>query len=279
MPESNSRFVTRKILRLVLRTIPVLFMLMGLGIASGAANPFVFPTVTPDPSPVIVHGTGGELFTFLKTAATTNGSYSLGDAVFTTGPLPHIHHREDEWFYVVSGQVDIEMGDDVYPDITQVPGINLPKETMHRIIAGPGTLVWAPRYHLHAFQSADGNLAEMYVVMAPGGLDQFFANTEGKSPEEQSRIALDYGFNLSIYPSQYVAGIDDNFMMDDNHASELLALLAVTPVAEPPSWSLLCVSILGLAGMFRFMKFAAVRPSGRKKDSNSIHYSRYLLYP
>jgi len=254
-------------------------MLTGLGITSGAADPFVFPTVTPDPNPVIVHGTGGELFTFLKTAATTNGSYSLGDAVFTTGPLPHIHHREDEWFYVVSGQVDIEMGDDVYPDITQVPGINLPKETMHGIIAGPGTLVWAPRYHLHAFQSADGNLAEMYVVMAPGGLDQFFANTEGKSPEEQSRIALDYGFNLSIYPSQYVAGIDDNFMMDDNHASELLALLAATPVAEPPSWSLLCVSILGLAGMFRFMKFAAVRPQWKEKDSNSIHYSRNLLYP
>src|SRR5215472_889102 len=136
MPESNHRFITRKILCLVLRTIPVLLMLMELGIASGAANPFVFPNVIPDPNPVIVHGTGGELFTFLKTAATTNGSYSLGDAVFTTGPLPHIHHREDEWFYVVSGQVAIEMGDDVYPDITQVPGINLPKETMHIIIRG-----------------------------------------------------------------------------------------------------------------------------------------------
>jgi hypothetical protein len=119
----------------------------------------------------------------------------------------------------------------------------------------------------------------MYVVMAPGGLDQFFANTEGKSSEEQSRIALDYGFNLSIYSSQYVADIDDNFMMDDNHALELLALLAATPVAEPPSWSLLCVSILGLAGMFRFMKFAAVRPQWKEKDSNSIHYSRNLLYP
>jgi hypothetical protein len=70
----------------------------------------------------------------------------------------------------------------------------------------------------------------MYVVMAPGGLDQFFANTEGKSPKEQSQIALDYGFNLSDYPSQYVAGIDDNFMMHNNHAAELLALLAATPV-------------------------------------------------
>ena len=130
----------------------------------------------------------------------------------------------------MSGQVAIEMGDHVYSDITQVPGINLPKEKMHRIIAGPGTLIWAPRYHLHAFHSADGNPAEMYVVMAPGGLDQFFANTEGKSTAEQSRIAMDYGFNLSAYPSQYVAGIDDNFIMHDNHASELLRLLAATPV-------------------------------------------------
>jgi hypothetical protein len=34
---------------------------------------------------------------------------------------------------------------------------------------------------------------------------------------------------LSVYPSQYVAGIDGNFMMHDNHARELLALLAATP--------------------------------------------------
>jgi hypothetical protein len=29
---------------------------MGPGIASAAADPFVFPTVTPDPNPIIVHG-------------------------------------------------------------------------------------------------------------------------------------------------------------------------------------------------------------------------------
>jgi hypothetical protein len=73
----------------------------------------------------------------------------------------------------------------------------------------------------------------MYVVMAPGGLDQFFASTEGKSPEEQSQVALQYGFNLSTYPSEYVASIDDNFMMDDNHAAELLALLAAKPGGSP----------------------------------------------
>jgi hypothetical protein len=51
-----------------------------------------------------------------------------------------------------------------------------------------------------------------------------------------------------MYPSEYVDGIDDNVMTDDNHASELLALLSSMPVSEPPSWGLLCVSILALAG-------------------------------
>ena len=56
-------------------------------------------------------------------------------------PPPHIHHNEDQAFYLLSGQIEAQLGDQKIP-------------------AEQGSFLWLPRNVLHGFAvSADGPTA------------------------------------------------------------------------------------------------------------------------
>ncbi len=70
----------------------------------------------------------GWLMTFLATAEDTQGKFALIEAVGRKGnvPPPHIHHREEETFYVLEGEMTFSVGGQT-------------------IKATPGTMVCLPR--------------------------------------------------------------------------------------------------------------------------------------
>ena len=45
----------------------------------------------------------------------TGGSLTLIEATIDGGPPRHTHTREDESFYVLSGALDVECGEDRFP--------------------------------------------------------------------------------------------------------------------------------------------------------------------
>ena len=51
--------------------------------------------------------------TFLATGEDTQGQFALIEAVQRRGnvPPPHIHHREDEIFYLLEGELTVSVGD------------------------------------------------------------------------------------------------------------------------------------------------------------------------
>ena len=112
-----------------------------------------------------VAGTGearwwlGGLAVILTTAAETGGALSVIEVTDPPGertPL-HVHHREDETFYVLEGSVTIEVGG---AEVTLGPGGLAvgPRDVPHRYTVGP-----------------DG--CRMLFICTPGGFEDFVRAT------------------------------------------------------------------------------------------------------
>ena len=104
------------------------------------------------------------------------------------GPGPHIHAREDETFYILSGRLDIEADG-------------------HTLVGKPGDLVFVPRGTVHRFINRGTHPARLLFFYTPAGFEQFFLDVGvpaavGQTPpqrtrDEHARIArraLDYGW-------------------------------------------------------------------------------------
>jgi quercetin dioxygenase-like cupin family protein len=95
---------------------------------------------------------------FMIDGARTGGAFSLVEH-----PLPpralgspvHTHRNEDEYTYVLEGQVGLQLGDEV-------------------IEAGPGDLVFKPRGVPHAFWNAGDEPARMLEIISPAGFEDYF---------------------------------------------------------------------------------------------------------
>jgi len=68
----------------------------------------------------------------------------------------HRHAREDEYSYVVEGQVGALLGEEV-------------------VIGGPGDLIFKPRNQWHTFWNAGDQPARLLEIISPAGFERFFA--------------------------------------------------------------------------------------------------------
>jgi len=135
----------------------------------------------------------GWLLTFLATGEDTQGRFALMEQMSRKGnvPPPHIHHREDETFYVIEGEMTFSIGD-------------------RTIKATPGTMVFAPRDVAHSF-TIDSDQVRILVQVSPAGAERFFKACSVPAPsmtlpppaeipysELQKMMALapDYGFEF-----------------------------------------------------------------------------------
>jgi mannose-6-phosphate isomerase-like protein (cupin superfamily) len=92
-----------------------------------------------------------------------DGEDAGGDFSLVEHPLPpralaaplHLHHREDEYSYVLDGRMGGLLGDEV-------------------LEAGPGDLVFKPREQWHTFWNAGDEPARILEIIAPAGFEHFF---------------------------------------------------------------------------------------------------------
>ena len=95
----------------------------------------------------------------------TAGAYGLVESWVRAGSSPplHVHHREDEAFYVLEGRV-----------LFHCDG--------REVLAGPGSYVFLPRGVPHTFLVEGDEDAHLLTLISPGGGERFFVEA-GRPPE------------------------------------------------------------------------------------------------
>jgi len=128
-----------------------------------------------------------QTMTVLAPAGETKGLLGAVEVASPSGSAPplHVHHREDEAFYVIEGEYSVFVGDEV--------------------IAGvPGTWVWGPRDVPHGYQVHSPRGRHLSLTM-PGGFEAFFEevadlatpSTDPRNAMSQvAAIAARYGVEL-----------------------------------------------------------------------------------
>ncbi len=98
----------------------------------------------------------GGLWNVLMSADDTLGEFTFMEQIIPAGagPPAHIHERQAEGFYILSGELELVIGHD-----DQV------------VRAGAGSAVWVPKSTRHAFRVVSDDDARVLNFYTPGGFD------------------------------------------------------------------------------------------------------------
>jgi mannose-6-phosphate isomerase-like protein (cupin superfamily) len=72
-----------------------------------------------------------------------------------SGPPLHVHPKHAEGFYILEGELRVQVSDEV-------------------VTAGPGTFFYAPPDTPHTFANFSGRDARMLVICTPAGFEAYF---------------------------------------------------------------------------------------------------------
>jgi quercetin dioxygenase-like cupin family protein len=153
-----------------------------------AGNPRV--VLSPDEGEMVEMGGLG--VRFMIEGDQSGGGFALVEHPIAPRALAaplHTHEREDEYTYVLEGEVGLQVGDEVR-------------------VARPGDLVFKPRGIPHAFWNAGDEPARALEIISPAGFERYFAevapflppNHTGPPDEEalgtimaKYRLDMDFG--------------------------------------------------------------------------------------
>jgi mannose-6-phosphate isomerase-like protein (cupin superfamily) len=97
----------------------------------------------------------------------------------------HVHEHEDEYSYVLEGEVGVQIGDEV-------------------LYARPGDLVVKPRGIPHAFWNRTDEPARLLEIISPAGFERYFAELapllppQREAPDFEALAALQARYGLTM---------------------------------------------------------------------------------
>ena len=133
--------------------------------------------VLPDNAPKFGGPQGRERdFTeLLATTDQTGGSLGMFRQTIApnSGPPTHVHQTEDEFFYVVSGEFKVKLGD--------------------RVVSAPAqSVMFVPRGTPHTFQNVGAEPGVLIVGVTPGGFEKMFEERQGVDAETNRTLMKAY---------------------------------------------------------------------------------------
>ena len=130
----------------------------------------------------------GDQYTYKAVGADTGGAYGLVETTApagSAGPPPHIHHMEDEAFYVLEGELTVLIGAQVRK-------------------AAAGTFAFIPRGSVHTVANEADQPARALVIVSPAGFEQAFEEMSAVAPRADASsdlerlIAIVQKYNVEI---------------------------------------------------------------------------------
>jgi mannose-6-phosphate isomerase-like protein (cupin superfamily) len=107
----------------------------------------------------------------------TGGAVSVFETAIQAGPPLHVHDREDECLYVLSGELSIRCGSDTFD-------------------ASAGSFVFLPRGLPHRFWATD-QPAKLLLITVPGGIEDYFHQINNATTDDESHeIGERYGIRV-----------------------------------------------------------------------------------
>jgi mannose-6-phosphate isomerase-like protein (cupin superfamily) len=128
----------------------------------------------------------GRPMTVKATGAQTGGAFGLIEQEPPSFGSPyHVHHREDETFYVLEGDVRFICGP-------------------QRWKVGPGAYLFLPRNIPHGYKVEETGPAKILILVTPAGFEQFVLEMSEPAPapdgrpdmEKLSAVAAKYGIDI-----------------------------------------------------------------------------------
>ena len=123
---------------------------------------------------------------FMIDGLESGGGFSLVEHPMSPRALGaplHRHSREDEYSYVVDGQVGALLGDEV-------------------VVGAPGDLIVKPRGQWHTFWNAGDTPARLLEIISPAGFEQYFdelvelGGSTQADPKDLGALAARYGLEV-----------------------------------------------------------------------------------
>jgi len=124
----------------------------------------------------------GEAITVKISGEQTDGRYAVIEEVSPVGGSPplHVHRDEDELFYVLGGELELQLGD-------------------QRFRAKAGSTAYLPRDIPHTFRNVGTTPSKVLLVIIParlvGFFDEVYALTK-PTPEQAMELGKKYGLTF-----------------------------------------------------------------------------------
>lgn len=107
---------------------------------------------------------GTTMATIKATGKETGGRYTLVEVLEPEGRGPlHVHHREDEGFWVLEGELTFQIGDET-------------------IKASPGSFLFGPKDVPHTY-TVDSGPARILFILSPAGFEELIYATSEPAKE------------------------------------------------------------------------------------------------
>ena len=128
--------------------------------------------------------------TVKASSESTGGGLTVIDVLAVPGGTApwHVHHHEDEMFYLLEGDVVFKCGDEVFQ-------------------AGPGAFVFLPRDIPHSYKNVGETAARWLILTIPAGSEGFFIEAgtpaiadglrpQPLDPQRLGVVAAKYGLEI-----------------------------------------------------------------------------------